>query len=216
MTAGIDVSEPYNEYWPVTGTARMFLTTDLVGFLKDNRVVDRTPGTAGDYRSLETQVLGLILERVTGQHPADLLSDGIWGPVGAEHSATWSLDREDGLEKAFCCVSAIARDYARVGQLVLDDGRVGDTQVLPQAWVRRISTPAEHRVSEVPRGYSAQWWHPTGGNPGVLSMLGVYGQYVYVDPDTRTVIVKLSDHGTEQDEQDTYDVMHAVSTGLED
>lgn len=214
MAAGIDVSETYNEYWPFTGTSRMFLTRDLVDFLKDHRVVDRTPGTAGDYRSVETQVLGLILERVTNQHLADLLSDGIWKPVGAERSATWSLDHEDGLEKSFCCINATARDYARVGQLVLDDGRVDDVQVLPRAWVQRISTPAEHRVSDVPWGYSAQWWHPTGGNTGVLSMLGIYGQYVYVDPETHTVIVKLSDHGTEQDEQDTFDVLHAVSTGL--
>ena len=214
MAAGIDVSETYSEYWPFTGTSRMFLTRDLVDFLMDNRVVDRTPGTSGDYRSVETQALGLILARITGQHLADLLSDGIWKPVGAEHSATWSLDREDGHEKTFCCINATARDYARVGQLVLDDGRVGDVQVLPEEWVRRISTPAEHPVSDVPWGYSAQWWHPTGGHPGVLSMLGIYGQYVYVDPTTDTVIVKLSDHGTEQDEQDTYDVLHAVSSGL--
>ncbi|WP_395656456.1 serine hydrolase domain-containing protein [Nocardioides sp.] len=212
MTAGIDVSEVYNEYWPFTGTSRMFLTTDLPGFVKDNRSVDYEPGTKGVYRSVETETLGLILAEVTGQNLSDLLSEGIWKPVGAESPARWSLDQEDGTEKAFASVNATARDFARVGQMVLDDGRVGDQQVVPRSWITRIETPAPLEVDGWP--YSAQWWHPPGGDGADLSMLGVYGQYTYVNPETGTVIVKLSDYGTDQDEQETYDVLRSVADHL--
>lgn len=208
MTAGIDVSEVYNEYWPFTGTSRMFLTRDLPGFVKDHRTVDYEPGTKADYRSVDTEVLGLILAKVTGKDLSQLLSEGIWKPMGAERSATWSLDHGGGHEKAFAAVNATARDYARVGQLVLDAGRVGDQQVLPVAWVDRIATPAPLTIDDW--GYSAQWWHPSGGVGVDFSAIGIYGQYTYVNPDTKTVIVKLSDHGTEQDEQETFEVFRAM------
>ena len=209
MTAGIDVSEVYNEYWPFSGTSRMFLTTDLPGFVKDHRTVDFEPGSKGVYRSVDTETLGLILAEVTGQNLSDLLSEGIWKPVGAEESARWSLDHEDGTEKAFASVNATARDFARVGQLVLDDGRVGSEQVVPTDWIARIETPAPLPVDGW--GYSAQWWHPPGGDGQDLSMLGIYGQYTYVNPETGTVIVKLSDYGTDQDEQETYDVLREIA-----
>ena len=214
MTAGVDVSEVYNAYWPFTGTSRMFLTRDLPGFVRDHRTVDSVPGTEAVYRSVDTELLGLVLARVTGRTLSGLLSSGIWKPVGAEHSARWSLDREGGHEKAFAAVNATARDFARVGQLVLDRGRVEDQQVLPAEWVDRIATPAPLPVDGW--GYSAQWWHPPGGDGEDFSALGIHGQYTYVNPATRTVIVKLSDHGTEEDEQETFDALRAVAAHLGD
>ncbi|RJL32247.1 class C beta-lactamase-related serine hydrolase [Bailinhaonella thermotolerans] len=208
MASGVDVWENYNPYWPFTGTARMYLTRDLPGFVKDNRKVAYTPGSRATYRSVDTQILGLILTKVTGRPLADLLAERIWGPVGAERPATWNLDDTGGTEKAYCCVNATARDYARIGRLVLDNGRVGDRQVIPPAWITRIATPAPHKLGT--SGYSAQWWHPAGGT-GDYSALGIHGQYIYVNPATRTVIVKLSDHGTEQDEQETFEVLRALS-----
>ncbi len=211
MTAAIDVAENYREYWPFTGTARLFISTDLRAYLRSHREVTDLPGTTGDYRSVETQMLALILSEVEGRDVATQLSDQIWQPIGAEHDATWSLDRAGGTEKGFCCLNATTRDFAKVGQLVLDGGRVGTEQVVPAAWIERISTPARHRVDEW--GYSAQWWHPTGSTDDLVA-IGVYGQYIYVNPATGTVIVKLSDHGTEQDELDTVDAMRAISVEL--
>ena len=209
MTAGVDVSENYSPWWPFTGTARMLLTTDMEDFLADHRQVQFTPGSRGKYLSVHTQLLATILTEVEGRSITDLLQQRIWDPMGAQHSATWNLDDEDGSEKAFCCLNATALDYARLGQMVLDDGKVGDRQVVPSAWTERIATPAEHRVGDWE--YSAQWWHPTGGRTSDFSAVGVYGQYVYVNPTTRTVVVKLSDHGTEQDEQDSIDVFRALA-----
>ncbi|MFD4181232.1 serine hydrolase domain-containing protein [Rhodococcus sp. NPDC058514] len=208
MTAGVDVSENYNPYWPLTGTARMYLTRDLDEFVADHRGVTFAPGSESDYRSVETQLLGQVLARVEGRPLTELLERDLWAPIGAEDGATWNLDRDGGQEKAFCCINATARDYAKIGQLVLDGGRAGDAQVVPTAWIERISTPAPHQVSKW--GYSAQWWHPTADSRD-MSALGVYGQYTYVDPSTGTVIVKLSDHGTEQDEQETFEVLRAIA-----
>lgn len=209
MTSGIDVPEDYNEYWPFTGTARMYIAKDLPGFLQDHRELTDPPGSKGEYRSVNTALLGLVLEAVTGEHPADLLAENIWAPIGAEQDATWSLDHEGGTEKAFCCVNATARDFARLGQLLLDEGRAGDEQVVPAEWIDRIATPAPLAVDEW--GYSAQWWHPPGGTGSDLSAIGIYGQYIYVDPASQTVIVKLSDYGTEQDEQETIDAFRSLA-----
>lgn len=207
MKAGVAVSEVYRRYWPFTGTSLMYLTEDLPAFVANRTEVDRVPGEKGQYRSVETQLLGLVLEKVTGENLSTLLSEGIWTPMGAEADATWSLDREDGHEKAFAAVNAVARDYARLGQLVLDDGRAGDTQVIPEAWIERISTPS---VQLGDMGYSAQWWHPFEGSE-TMSALGIHGQYVFIDPVQDVVVVKLSDHGDQQDEQETLDVLQAVA-----
>lgn len=211
MTSGIAVAENYKEYWPFTGTARLFLSEDLPGYLADHRTVDYAPGSRGDYRSVNTQLLGMILTETSGKPLSQLLTEQVWGPMGAEADATWNLDDEDGIEKGFCCLNATARDFARIGQLVADGGQVDGTQVVPEAWLERIATPAEHEVSTW--GYSAQWWQPEGAD-GDFTALGIYGQYIYVNPVTHTVIVKLSDHGTEQDEQETFTALQSIATAL--
>ncbi|GAB2857216.1 hypothetical protein GCM10022221_66010 [Actinocorallia aurea] len=210
MASGIGISENYHRYWPFTGTARMYLARDLPGFVADHRDLAFAPGSRSDYRSADTQILGLLLTRVTGEPVADLLAERIWSPIGAESSATWNLDHPDGTEKAYCCLNATARDFARLGRLVLDDGQSpAGEQIIPKAWITRIATPSAHKIGDW--GYSAQWWHPSGGDGTDYSALGIYGQYTYLSPSTGTVIVKLSDHGTEQDEQDTFDVLRAIA-----
>ncbi|MCX4640874.1 beta-lactamase family protein [Streptomyces platensis] len=209
MTSGIDVDENYSPWRPFTGTARMMLTRDLRTFVKDHRDLTYTPGSQASYRSVDTMMLGLILMRVEKKPLAELLSEGIWKPVGATHTATWNLDREDGVEKAFCGLNATARDFAKIGQLVLDKGSANGQQIIPEKWVTRLATPAPHRIDNW--GYSAQWWRPSGGNGKDFSAIGIYGQYVYVAPDARTVIVKMSDHGTQQDEQETVDALRSIA-----
>lgn len=207
MASGIDVSENYRAYWPFTGAARMYLTRDLAGFVHDHRRMHFTPGSAGDYRSVDTQLLGMALTRVTGKPLADLLAERLWGPMGAESAATWNLDRPGGIEKAFCCLNATARDFARVGQRVLESGQ--GAGLVPAAWVARIARPAPHPVDGW--GYAAQWWQlePTGGPD--FAAVGIHGQYLYVHPGRRVVIVKLSDYGENQDERETYRALRAIA-----
>lgn len=212
MASGIAVPENYDPRHPLTGTAGMYLTRDIAAFVRDNAHLAFKPGSQGRYRSIDTELLGLILARVEGRPLADILSERIWKPMGAQADATWNLDRAGGVEKAFCCINATARDFARLGLLVADQGRTGANAVVPARWIERILTPARREVDGWQ--YSAQWWHAPGGSDSDISAIGVYGQYVYVNRDTDTVIVKLSDHGAEQDEIDTLAVMQAIAADL--
>ncbi|MEU7767248.1 serine hydrolase [Nocardia sp. NPDC049190] len=209
MTSGVDVPENYHKYLPLTGTARMYLTEDLGGFVRAHRSLRFAPGSAGDYRSVDTQLLGMALAKVQGRSVSELLQHDIWDPMGAQDDAQWNLDTTGGQEKAFCCLNATARDFAKIGQLVLAGGRAGGTQVVPPEWLERIRVPAPHPVGAW--RYGAQWWHPSGGDGQDISAVGVYGQYIYLDPPSGTVIVKLSDHGTAQDRQETIDVFRAIA-----
>ncbi|MCJ2122134.1 serine hydrolase domain-containing protein [Methylobacterium sp. J-077] len=212
MTSGIAVPENYDPQHPLTGTAGMYLTRDITAFVRDNAHLAFKPGSQGRYRSIDTELLGLILARVEGKPLADLLSERIWKPMGAQADATWNLDRAGGIEKAFCCINATPRDFARLGLLVADQGRAGQNRIIPARWIDRIETPARRAVDGWQ--YSAQWWHAPGGDDSDISAIGVYGQYVYVNRETGTVIVKLSDHGAEQDEVDTLSVMQAIAADL--
>lgn len=214
MTSGLAVPENYDPRRPLTGTAGMYLTRDITAFVRDHAHLAFKPGSEGRYRSIDTEVLGLILARVEGRTLSDLLSERIWKPMGAQADAVWNLDRTGGVEKAFCCINATARDFARLGLLVADQGRAGEARIIPARWIERISTPARRAVDGWQ--YSAQWWHAPGGDDGDIAAIGVYGQYVYVNRDTRTVIVKLSDHGAEQDETETLTVMQAIAGDLRD
>ena len=211
MSSGIDIVEEYNPWWPFTGVPRLMLSTDLPGYLRAHRELRFTPGSQGEYRSVDTQMLGFILARVDGRPLARILSEELWTPMGAEADATWNLDRKGGVEKAFCCLNAVTRDLARIGQLVLDRGRVREVQVVPEAWIERIFTPSGLPVNGW--GYSAHWWHPSTGGGDVLAF-GVFGQYIYVDPDSRTVIVHLGYRIEEQDEALTPRAVRAIAAHL--
>lgn len=212
MSSGVDVTESYDPRLPLRGTAHLLLTTDLVRFVRRHRGIAFTPGTQGEYRSIDTQLLAEVLLAREGVTLSQLVRRDLWGPLGSQDDARWNLDRPGGREKAFCGFNATARDFAKIGQLVLDEGMVDGRQVVPASWVRRLRTPAEHSVQGW--GYSAQWWHPRSGSRGDVCAIGVYGQYVYVDPATATVVVKLSDHGAEQDEEATVRVFRALADAI--
>ena len=211
MESGVGVSDNYPtgpSGWGV-GIAQMYATTDLNWFVKHNRKMFEAPDTKAEYRSVNTQLLGLIVKKVTGMKVADYFSESIWQPIGAQYPATWNVDKVGGTVKTFCCFNAAARDYARVGLAMINGGFAGSHQVISTDWLKRISTPAvtlDHQWK-----YSAQVWHPY---EGINLALGLHGQYIFVDPSTRTVIVKLSDNPTDGDpEVETAKVLLTVSRG---
>ena len=206
MNSGIGVSDNYPSGpsgWGVA-IAQMYATTDMNFFINNNRKMREEPGTFPEYRSVNTQMLGLIIQEVTGNKLADEFSDRIWKLVGADYDATWNVDKVGGHEKAFCCFNATARDYARVGVALMDD-RSG---VASPAWTARLSTPVV--TLDYSWGYGAQMWHPY---PGINLMLGLHGQYIYQDKANNTVIVKLSDMPTSADgiSDDVADVLKQIS-----
>jgi CubicO group peptidase (beta-lactamase class C family) len=213
MEAGVGVSDNYPtgpSGWGVA-IAQMYATTDLNFFMKHNRKMSWDPGTKADYRSVDTQMLGFIINKITGMNVSDYFSQHIWQPIGAEDSAFWNIDHVGGLEKTFCCFNATARDYARVGSLILDNGagKVGNANLIDAAWMTRLSTPSV--TLDHGWGYSAQLWHPFRGT---LMMLGLHGQFVVIQPSTHTVIVKLSDEPTDSGNHEvlTAGVLYDIAT----
>ena len=195
MQAGVGVTDNYPtgpSGWGVA-IAQMYATTDLNFFMEHNRKMSWAPGAKSDYRSVDTQMLGFIIKKVTGMRVADYFSQHIWQPIGAEESAFWNVDHVGGLEKTFCCFNATARDWARIGQLILDNGasKVGNANLINAAWMKRLEQPAT--TLDHSWGYGAQMWHPFGDK---MMMLGLHGQFIYIDPATHTAIVKLSDEPT--------------------
>lgn len=192
MNSGIGVSDNYPtgpSGWGVA-IAQMYATTDINWFLMHNRKMREEPGTFPEYRSVNTQMLGMIIQKITGRSLAEEFTDRVWQKVGADYDATWNVDSAAGHEKAFCCFNATARDYARVGQALMS----GEPKIASTSWKARLSLPVV--TLDYGWGYGAQMWHPY---PGVNLMLGLHGQYIYQDALHDTVIVKLSDMPTSAD-----------------
>ena len=192
MNSGIGVSDNYPtgpSGWGVA-IAQMYATTDMNWFLMHNRKMKEEPGTFPEYRSVNTQMLGMIIQKVTGRSLAEEFTDRVRQKVGADYDATWNVDSAAGHEKAFCCFNATARDYARVGQALMS----GEPKIASTSWKARLSLPVV--TLDYGWGYGAQMWHPY---PGVNLMLGLHGQYIYQDALHDTVIVKLSDMPTSAD-----------------
>ena len=208
MRSGVGVSDNYPSGpsgWGVA-IAQMYASTDLHWFLGNNRKMAFQPGRDAEYRSVDSMMLGMIIKKVTGERVSDFFARSIWQPAGASYGATWNVDRLDGQEKTFCCFNAAARDYALMGQMILDGGIVNGNQVIPQQWSKRLATP----VVTLDRdwGYGAQIWHPY---PNTSMLLGLHGQHVLVVPETKTVVVKLSDDLNDENEGPVTEVMRDIA-----
>ncbi len=160
---------------------------------------ERPHGGHFAYRSIESDVLGWVLERTTGLGLADLMGRELFQPLGAEVDGCMAIDRA-GTCQADGGLNAALRDYARFGQMYLDDGFFNGRQIVPADWVaqcRRGDREAfkplyGERFAAFPNAcYSRQWW-VLDGKTGRHAALGVFGQMIYIDPRARIVAVKLS------------------------
>jgi hypothetical protein len=193
MSSGVAFDEDYGN--PTSDINMLLIRAMAMGVPAEDTLAGlkraRDPGTYNEYVSSDSMAMGLVLEAATGMSVADYLASRLWGPMGAEADATWSTDRA-GREFALCCLSATLRDWARFGRLYLDGGaREGDwvtAAVTPEA---RHLQPGENPASHWTFGYGYQWWIPEEPQGDFLA-IGVWGQYIYVDPARDVVIVKTS------------------------
>ena len=179
--------QPVSEgFWPPT-------MWDLVLSLK---TAIRPHGAAFEYRSIETDVLAMILERVTGKKLATIVSEEIWQPIGAEADGLFTTD-PSGYALADGGFNACLRDYARFGQLWANRGMVKGARILPEAWVEATLTGESRKFGApytevLPKGaYSNQFWLKEGRGTVALCR-GVFGQLIYIDVARNFVAVKLS------------------------
>ena len=99
------------------------------------------PGSRFEVAQENTQLLALVIERATGKPVQTLLSERVWKPIGASDAA-FQFDRPGGHARVMCCMRATPRDWARVGQLLVQDGRWEGQQILPAGWVKTMATPS--------------------------------------------------------------------------
>ncbi|MCB0760068.1 MAG: serine hydrolase [Flavobacteriales bacterium] len=190
MTSGIDFGESYVN--PFGYQARAYFGDDLAGNTLAFGVC-RTPLTQWKYEGGNTVLLGMALQEATGKHLATYFSEKIWSRIGAEQDAYWNLDHEDGLEKAFSAFYATARDFARIGQLMLDSGEWKGREVLPREYFRAAMTPVNVPDVDgaVVEHYGWQWWLARHEGHPFASARGMRGQYIVALPHLNAVIVRL-------------------------
>lgn len=198
MSTGVGFNEDYGDFYSdINVMGRYFaLGMPMEDFSKRLKR-EREPGNINHYVSINTQVLGMILVKATGKSITDYMAEKLWSKIGTESEAYWIVDKA-GMEFALGGLNATARDYAKIGQLYLDSGRWQGEQIIPEEWVIASITPdAPHLLPGVREnglkkdGYGFQWWLPYG-REDEFNAQGIYGQFIYVDPDKRMVIVKLS------------------------
>lgn len=189
MSAALSWDEGYTSLFsPVT---EAYYGTDLHKLVANLDVVG-TPGKEFNYQSSATQLLGLVLESATGKSLSENATEKLWQPLQAMHTADWSLDHENGREKAYCCFYSNARDFARVGSLYLHDGNWKGKQLIDTAWVVASTTPAPTSDEGKPnKVYGYQWWIGDYNGKHVFYCRGILGQYIVVIPDEHIVFVRL-------------------------
>jgi CubicO group peptidase (beta-lactamase class C family) len=157
----------------------------------------RTAGAeAFNYSTMDTAVLGWMLERAVGEPLSTYMTSRLWEPLGAEAGGFWIADGPPQVGRALNGMgfNATLRDYARLGEMMRLNGRAAGRPVIPEDWVKlstastRIDSPGGVLPPQI--GYAYQWWTIHG--TGTYFALGLQGQFIYVDPASETVIVLLS------------------------
>ncbi len=159
---------------------------------------DGEHGRAFKYCSPNTDLLGWILERATGKPVAELLSEALWAPLGAQNDAYIGVD-DYGAARTAGGLCVTTRDLARIGQMVLEDGRVDGRQVVPSAWIKDIfeagdrdAWDAGNFADDMPDTWYRSKWYKHGAVAHAVSGLGIFGQSLFVHPASQTVIAKHS------------------------
>ncbi len=194
MRTGIDYEENY--YSPFGNVAIGYYGRNLDRHISKLKVKEK-PNVRMEYISIATQLLGVIIEESTGQSLSAYCEEKLWKKIGTTYGASWSLDRKGGREKAFCCLNARARDYAKFGRLYLNNGVWDGEQVVPKAWVEK-STNVDENYKDA---YAYQWWlNPIYDKSNSLIsktdfyMQGHLGQFVYMVPDKDLIFVRLGEN----------------------
>lgn len=197
MSTGIRFNEDYGDFYSdINRWGRGFALGNSQDEFAASLEREREPGTYNHYVSINTHVLGMLVARATGKSVTEYMQEKLWSPLGMEHNAYWITD-DYGVEVALGGLNATLRDYAKIGSLYMNKGAWRGKQIVPATWVDASTTAdAPHLLAPKTSnrhgyGYGYQWWLPSS-EQGEFMAQGVYNQNIYINPTTRTVIVKLS------------------------
>jgi len=189
MSSGLKWNENYDNL--LTITPRTYVEKDLEGLMKTIPIAS-APGQKFVYQSGSTQLLAMALEQATGHTISTLLYDYFWNPMGVEHPTSWIIDsKTNGMEKAYCCWNANARDFARFGKLFKNHGVWAGEQLIDSTFTAKAVRPRFEKGQQ----YGYGWWLGDVDGKSFFSMRGHLGQYVIVFPEDDVVIVRLGHRG---------------------
>ncbi len=209
MESGIKFSEGY--FNPFGEVAKFYYGTNLKKYVSKLKV-NETPGKIWKYKSGNTQLLGLALEAATQRSLQDYFQEKIWQPLGMEYDASWNIDsKKNQTAKAFCCLNARARDYAKFARLYLNNGNWNGTQIVPEKWVMKTTSFTNKKSNYI---YSHHWWRNVSKSDFIAAAKkdttqlqleavrapdtdyqarGILGQFMYINPEKNIVIIRLGD-----------------------
>jgi CubicO group peptidase (beta-lactamase class C family) len=194
MSSASNWDEHYSS--PFSITAQAYYGRDLPKLMKEVKISNH-PGIVFHYRSGDTQFLERILTQTTGMSLTDYASKKLWTPLNAEIPALWSLDRREGTEKAFCCFNSTPRDFARIGNLVLNKGEFKGRSLISPKFIEAMTTPAKYLTNDEAQMvdyYGLHWWIINYNGEMIPYARGILGQYIFVVPSQNAVIVRLGHH----------------------
>ncbi len=197
MTSGVKWNEDYTD--PKSDVAQFNLQQPVAGEDITVSYMKTLPreapaGSKWVYKTGETNLIGVLVSSATGKTLSDYLSEKIWRPFGMEQDAVWMLG-PTGHEISGCCISASLKDYARLGQFVLNGGVAGGQKVLPDDWLASATTK-QADIDLPGRGYGYQWWT---NDDGSFAAQGIFGQGIFIDPKRKLVIASNGNWPTATD-----------------
>lgn len=197
MTSGVKWNEDYTD--PKSDVALFNMQKPIAG--EDVTVSymktlprDVPAGSKWLYSTGETNLIGVLVSSATGKSLSAYLSEKIWKPFGMEQGAVWMLGAT-GHEISGCCISASLKDYARLGQFVLNDGVVDGVRIVPDDWFGNATTK-QADIGLPGRGYGYQWWT---NDDGSFAAQGIFGQGIFIDPKRKLVIASNGNWPTATD-----------------
>ena len=171
---------------------------NLHDFLCSLERADGEHGQVWRYKSPNSDLLGWVLERASGERLANLMSKYLWQPMGAEADAYITVDRK-GAPRTAGGICVLPRDLLRFGELVRNRGYANGQQVIPERWIKECSDGGSldawergESAKEFPAGSYRNKWYQTGNEHRVMLAIGIHSQWIYVNPVTEVSIVKLS------------------------
>ncbi|MBW3096177.1 serine hydrolase domain-containing protein [Pseudohoeflea coraliihabitans] len=179
---------------------------NLFALLCDLKKADAPHGGAHYYCSPNSDMLGAVIEKSAGRRVSDLVSDLLWKPLQAHADAFLTVDNL-GAPRTAGGMSCRPHDLLAVGELLLNDGTAAGARILPQRWIDDMRHNGDahawadgNQADFLPEGRYRSQWYQVGGDSEAYLAVGIHGQFLYIDPPSRTVVVKLASQDEPQDD----------------
>ncbi len=188
MNSGYEWDENY--YTPFSPTVELYYGNSIEEFLLAGEFTEE-PGSFWEYSSASTEIMGIFLLRALQKAGAadtlsEYLSEKLWQPMQMNDDALWHLDNS-GMELVYCCINTNARNFAKLGLLMLNNGNWNGQQLVPAAFIEEMIKPVGQSY------YGLSTWLAPEHKPAYYWFSGHLGQYIINVPEHNMVVVRLGE-----------------------